>query len=224
MSQRGLGDRHQPDSTNWEQAMSPSQFQIPCSSPNNSKNSNSYYLGSVRRGRYHKVQGECSKKSSKMVEKPYSFKSTKYNLLSIKTLYDMILGYLPDLFSYQALFNTEIFALAIPSAKNAFPMLLTWLSPSLHSGVYSNVTSSEWPSLTNLFQIAHPPSFSSHSPSIPLPCFSFTALIIIQYYLYMCMYTFVYIYTHYQGRDFCLSCSSLHPQRRAGAQRIFVEQ
>lgn len=32
-----------------------------------------------------------------MVEKPHSFKSAKHNLLSIKTLHDMIPGYLTDL-------------------------------------------------------------------------------------------------------------------------------
>lgn len=47
-----------------------------------------------------KYKENAARRVPKMVEKPYSFESTKYNLLSIKTLYDMILGYLPDLFSY----------------------------------------------------------------------------------------------------------------------------
>lgn len=138
-----------------------------------------------------------------MVEKPHSFKSTTYNLSSIKTLHDMIPGYLPDLMlspltadkphQPPCYLNTQrslllLFPLPrMPSPGTCRAVSLTLLRcllkcHLLREALLDQITSNSTPTLLSSF-------------SIPLCCFSFIALI-IQHYLYMCMYAFVH--THIQ--------------------------
>lgn len=87
-----------------EKQCHPTNFKSPVPHQTIPREEFQHCLGSIRCSRYHTVQGQWGRKCSKVVEKPHSFKSTQYNLLSIKTLYDMIPDYLPDLFSFSASF------------------------------------------------------------------------------------------------------------------------
>lgn len=126
-----------------------------------------------------------------MVEIPHSFKSAKYNLLSIETLHDMIPGYLTDLsfptmlpFSNCSPATVALFEHTKVSALAIFP-LPRMPPPATHKALiltsFRCLLKCHLPReafLNNLSKIV--PSSSLHSLS----------------------HTHTYINTHYQGRDF----------------------
>lgn len=144
-----------------------------------------------------------------MVEKSHAFKSTKYNLLSIKTPNNMSPGYLHSLFSYFASFSncSPDTLVSLPFLKALRSLLLQFPLPRMPSLSYSHGSlphfiqmSTQRPSLTIWCKINS--AFSSGYFVSPYPALFFLpstyylSMLVIYVCVCICMHMHIHIYTH----------------------------